>query len=301
MKKTHVKKTLIKLFVLNLAVFELVSCNNDPSETEDTAELASVPSVAAQLPAEPNFAVESCPRFQVVDLKKRSFSSTPSLLSNNACWYLSSTSNSCTDFCGKFYGVDTAAMNQIVNKASDCQEKIKALNPQQKDSFKEGASNLAPTGSACAWVIKGKFPSTVWYMVSQSTFSASAKSAETKQLCACNTENYPDYVNLGLSYKNATGTSGKVGVRMSITPTYIAKKESGSSVRGPIECRADATSPLPDGLSFQPDTCIISGTPTTALTVSRRVKVTAYDKGYAETAPSYKSNPAFVTISIAKK
>ena len=76
-----------------------------------------------------------------------------------------------------------------------------------------------------------------------------------------------------LSYAGATGTSGTVGVAMSITPTTISAG-SGATVQS---CAIKAGTPaLPSGLSLNSSTCVISGTPSVAAaTASYTVQLTS--------------------------
>lgn len=79
-----------------------------------------------------------------------------------------------------------------------------------------------------------------------------------------------------ISYAGATGTSGTVGVAMSVTPTTLSN--NGSAI---TNC---TTSPaLPAGLSINTTTCVISGTPSGALS-STSYTVTATNAAGTATA-----------------
>ncbi len=87
-----------------------------------------------------------------------------------------------------------------------------------------------------------------------------------------------------LSYTGATGTSGRVGAPMSVTPTTL--NNNGSAITNCV-----ATPALTVGLSINPTTCVISGTPTGALT-STTYSVTGTNSVGTSTAAS-------VTLSVS--
>lgn len=86
-----------------------------------------------------------------------------------------------------------------------------------------------------------------------------------------------------LSYAGATGTSGLINTFMSVTPTVLST--NGSSIFACV-----ASPGLPAGLSINSSTCVISGTPTSAMTP------TAYSITATNTAGT--SAPASVTLNV---
>ena len=86
-----------------------------------------------------------------------------------------------------------------------------------------------------------------------------------------------------ISYSGATGTSGTVGVAMSVTPTTL--NNNGAAI---TNCTASPA--LPAWASINSTTCVISGTPTGTLT-STSYTVTATN--------SVGSNSGSVTLTVA--
>ena len=86
-----------------------------------------------------------------------------------------------------------------------------------------------------------------------------------------------------LSYISANGTSGSVGVAMSVSPTIL--NHNGAAITNCV-----ATPALSVGLSLNPTTCVISGTPSGALAA------TTYSVVATNSAGS--SSAALVTLSI---
>ncbi len=86
-----------------------------------------------------------------------------------------------------------------------------------------------------------------------------------------------------LSYSGASGTSGSYGTAMSVAPTSLIP--NGSAITG---CTVSPA--LPTGLSIDSATCVISGTPTQAISATL-FTVTATN--------SHGSGPAFVTLSVS--
>jgi hypothetical protein len=78
-----------------------------------------------------------------------------------------------------------------------------------------------------------------------------------------------------LSYQGATGTTGTFGVAMQVAPTTLTA--NGAAV---TQCGPTADSPaLPAGLSVDPTTCVISGTPTAASAAAQYTIVAASSAG----------------------
>jgi hypothetical protein len=87
-----------------------------------------------------------------------------------------------------------------------------------------------------------------------------------------------------LSYAGASGASGTVGSAMSVLPALLLS--NGAPV---THCRS--LSPLPSGLSVDPQTCVISGTPTDSLPTDSYQLVATNIAG--------DSAPASVTITVS--
>jgi hypothetical protein len=97
-------------------------------------------------------------------------------------------------------------------------------------------------------------------------------------------------VNAGppqLSYAGATGTTGAVGAAMAVTPTTLAA--NGAAVSA-CEVRA-GTPALPAGLSVNPSTCVIAGTPTASAAATVYTLVATNSAGASADAP--------VTLTVA--
>jgi formylglycine-generating enzyme required for sulfatase activity len=87
-----------------------------------------------------------------------------------------------------------------------------------------------------------------------------------------------------LSYASSTGTSGNVGVAMSVTPTTL-------NINGAAITNCVATPALSVGLNLNTSTCVISGTPTGVLS-STVYSITA-------TSSAGNSSAASVTLSVS--
>ena len=283
-------------------VFLTSACRSDEvSSSQGGATGAQVDGTGDNLElSNSSVSLSDCPQFIRIGTGSTvSFMSTPGYLANNACWYFSDLSQSCNTFCKNFYGVDSSAMNRLVNNYGSCEEIVKKLNPSQASKYlKAGPTTTpqAPAGSACAWIISGRFPNLAWYISSQSTLNTAAQNATTRQVCACDTEGYPNYVSLGLSYKNASGTIGKQGLPMIVKPTFLTARDAYHPL-GPIVCRADPSTPLPDGLALENESCAIKGTPSQTLQSPKKFIIYAYDTKYSS-GPFYRSNAAVVTLMI---
>lgn len=96
-----------------------------------------------------------------------------------------------------------------------------------------------------------------------------------------------------LSYLGATGTVGTVGVAMSVTPTTLIT--NGTPITG-----CTVTPALPSWATLHPGTCVISGTPTSALSITNYV-VTANNAAGSSTGATVtlSANAAPPTISYA--
>lgn len=123
------------------------------------------------------------------------------------------------------------------------------------------------------------------YTVTATNLAGSTNAAVTITVDA----NSPD-----ISYYGSTGTSGVVGLAMSVSPTGL--DNNGAAI---TNC---STSPaLPSGLSINSSTCVISGTPTSILS-STSYTVTATNSvgtGSASVNLSVVSAPSAPTISYA--
>lgn len=299
---SQMSRWAIHLIVVVGTSFLLAGCRSDEPQLSQSPQGKEQTGIVAQDLdlSSSSVSLADCPNFvRIMNGSNVSNLSTPSYLSNNACWYFSDLSQSCEAFCKNFYGVDTSAMKQLVNNYAYCEEIVKKINPSQASKYLKASSSTtpqAPAGSACAWIISGKFPNLKWYIASQGTLNTKAQSTTTKQVCACDTEGFPNYMNLGLSYKNATGTSGRVGIPMLVKPTFLTAKDIYHQL-GPIVCQTDKSTPLPPGLTLENATCNIKGTPSEALQSPQKFIIYAFDTKWSS-GPNYRSNPAVVTLNI---
>ncbi|MCM2350546.1 MAG: putative Ig domain-containing protein [Bacteriovoracaceae bacterium] len=96
-----------------------------------------------------------------------------------------------------------------------------------------------------------------------------------------------------LSYTGATGTNGSVGTSMSVSPTTLTT--NGTAITG---CTISPA--LPSWATIHPGTCVISGTPTSTLSVTSYT-VTAHNAAGSSTGASVtlSVNAAVPTISYA--
>lgn len=96
-----------------------------------------------------------------------------------------------------------------------------------------------------------------------------------------------------LSFAGATGTNGSVGTLMSVSPTTLTT--NGTSITG---CTISPA--LPSWASIHPGTCVISGTPTSTLSVTSYT-VTAHNAAGSSTGATVtlSVNAAVPTISFA--
>ena len=261
--------------------------------------------LTATQPAPPPPAPTWCPQTWA---NGQLYSKSPKL-QNDACWYLGSSRESCTNVCSHFYGVDTLKMPMMVNNPDLCDSTIRAMNPQQAGNYIKTTPTLAqaPAGAACAWTIIGKFPNAKWYTSSGKTYSATASSPAATQVCACQTYQFPRYNGLGLTYRASTGTTGKAGVAMKVRPTYLTGSinDVNSYTNGTYGtatkitgCVTDVATPLPKGLTLNQSNCEISGTPTAALAQPVTITVFAINSSYNSDSIYGRSNPAPVTLNI---
>jgi hypothetical protein len=90
-----------------------------------------------------------------------------------------------------------------------------------------------------------------------------------------------------ISYAGATGTSGTLGVAMSVSPTKLMANHYSSSILG-----CEISPALPAGLNINAFNCVIYGTPT-SISSSRTYSVVATN------VAGYSSNYAYVTLSVS--
>ena len=248
-----------------------------------------------------------CPKAWIQSGNVSSYTYDP-VLSDNACFYMGQSGESCNTICGHFYGVDATKSALLAKNANKCDAMIKTMNSQQTTNYKLGTANQAPAGVACGWLITGKYPNTAWYTVSGATLNPVTTNSAVSQVCACQVYDYPNYNGLGLTYHSAKGTSGNVNKPMSVIPTYLTGKiaDTNPYTNGKYSketnstCTVDPKTPLPAGLTLRPTNCEIYGTPTAVLAQPTTYIIYAIDSSYVDSSPLGKSNPAPVTLTISK-
>jgi len=99
-----------------------------------------------------------------------------------------------------------------------------------------------------------------------------------------------------LSYTGATGTSGSVGVAMSVSPTTL------TSTAAVTACAVKAgTTALPGWATINASTCVISGTPTEALTATTFTIVATNSGGISDDASVQLSVGAIAPTSLVRQ
>lgn len=136
------------------------------------------------------------------------------------------------------------------------------------------------------------------------TTAMNAMTDNADHLCACITYGFPDYNGLGITYHDSTGITGVVGKPMSVTPMFLTGVTNPTIYNAnskPDDCSADASTPLPKGLSIDPKTCVISGTPVEALAAPTTYFIYASNSNYSRTSSLGRSRPAPVVLTITNE